>query len=55
MMKMVPFDLFSNQENMHMPLPDFGGSIMDFDGNFLNIMVDQELPKHKDKLDVIFV
>jgi hypothetical protein len=54
MKKMVPYDLSFDQENMHMPLPNFGGSILDFDDNFENIMFDKELPKHKDKLDAIF-
>jgi hypothetical protein len=34
MKKMVPSDPSSDQENMHLPLPNFGGSIMDFDNNF---------------------
>jgi hypothetical protein len=34
MKKMVPSDPSFDQENMHLPLPNFGGSLMDFDNNF---------------------
>jgi hypothetical protein len=34
MKKVVPFDPSSDQENIHLPLPDFGGSIMEFYDNF---------------------
>ncbi len=33
MKRMVPSNPSSNQENMRLPLPTFGGSIMDFDNN----------------------
>ncbi len=54
MKKMVPFVPSFDQENMHLPLPYFSGSVMNFDDNFWNIMFEKKLSKHKDRLDVMF-
>jgi hypothetical protein len=54
MKKMVASIPSFDQENMHLPLPYYSGSAMNFDDNFWNIMFDKKLSKHKDKLDAIF-